>query len=91
LTNVRKHAQSERVRIDLKREDDEVRLEVQDYGRGFDPASAPAGSGPGERVGLAGMQERISMLGGKLEVQSKPDEGTTVVATVHLAQVPYDL
>ena len=88
LTNVRKHAQAQRVRIELRRREDEVRLEVQDYGRGFDPTAASLRSGPGERVGLAGMQERINMLGGRLEVHSEPEGGTCVVATIHLAQVP---
>jgi signal transduction histidine kinase len=84
LANVHKHAQTQRVRIVLRRWEQEVRLEVRDYGRGFDPAAAPVEGGPGERVGLAGMRERISMLGGKLEIHSKPDIGTSVIATVHL-------
>jgi signal transduction histidine kinase len=87
LTNVRKHAQTQQVRIELRRREDEVCLEVQDYGRGFDPAAAPVESGPGERVGLAGMRERISMLGGKLEIHSEPDVGTTVAVTVPLVKV----
>jgi PAS domain S-box-containing protein len=86
LTNVRKHAQTQQVRIELRRQEDEVCLEVQDYGRGFDPDALPVESGPGERVGLAGMQERISMLDGKLEIHSELDVGTTVTATVPLVQ-----
>jgi signal transduction histidine kinase len=86
LTNVRKHAQTQQVRIELRRREDEVCLEVQDYGRGFDPTAAPGESGPGERVGLAGMRERISMLGGKLEIRSEPDVGTTVAVSVPLVQ-----
>ena len=86
LTNMRKHAQTQRVRIELRRREDEVRLEVQDYGRGFDPNASPVESGPGERVGLAGMRERIGMLGGKLEIHSEPDVGTTVTAAVPLIQ-----
>jgi signal transduction histidine kinase len=82
LTNVRKHAQTRNVRIELYRQGEGVRLEVQDYGRGFEPDAASIESGPGERVGLAGMQERISMLGGKLEIDSQPGAGTTVVATL---------
>jgi PAS domain S-box-containing protein len=88
LTNVRKHAQTQQLRIELLRRDDEVRLEVQDYGRGFDPTTTSVESGPGARVGLAGMRERISMLGGRLEIQSQPSVGTSVVATVHLTQLP---
>jgi PAS domain S-box-containing protein len=86
LTNVRKHAQTQQVRIELRRLEDEVCLEVQDYGRGFDPDATPVESGPGERVGLAGMRERITMLGGKLEIHSEPDVGTTVTAAVPLVQ-----
>ena len=82
LTNVRKHAQTRRVYIRLERSDHETHLEVRDYGRGFDPVRASAGSGPGERVGLAGMRERVGLLGGELEIRSRPDAGTSILVTV---------
>jgi PAS domain S-box-containing protein len=84
LTNVRKHARTRRVRIELRRWEQEVRLEVRDQGRGFDPTAQPLESGPGERVGLAGMRERIGALGGGLEIDSLIGAGTAVVATVPL-------
>ena len=56
---------------------------MSDRGRGF--ASAEAGrGGPGERVGLSSMRERIAVLGGALEIRSEPGAGTTVVAAVPL-------
>lgn len=82
LTNVRKHAHAERVRVALRRWEEGIRLEIQDYGQGFEPDAKATGSGPGERVGLAGMNERISMLGGRLEINSRAGAGTVVVATV---------
>jgi PAS domain S-box-containing protein len=82
LTNVRKHAQTRRVVIRLGRSGNEAYLEVRDYGRGFDPAQASAGGGPGERVGLAGMRERIGMLSGELEIRSQPGAGTSIVVIV---------
>jgi len=85
LTNMRKHAGTQRVSIELLRRDGEVYLEVRDFGRGFDPAMLEIlGGGPGERVGFAGMRERVSMLGGELEIQSRPGAGTSVAATIPL-------
>jgi PAS domain S-box-containing protein len=84
LTNARKHAQSRRIRLALRRRGDEVDLEIRDYGRGFDPNATPIANGPGERVGLAGMQERISMVGGKFKIHSQPGDGTSVVVHVPL-------
>jgi signal transduction histidine kinase len=82
LTNVRKHSQTQRVRIRLGRNDNHAYLEVQDYGLGIDPTRISVGSGPGERVGLAGMRERAGMLDGELEIRSRPGDGTTIVVTV---------
>jgi signal transduction histidine kinase len=83
LTNARKHAGTERVRVTLgHRPGGRVRLEVRDWGRGFDPTGVARGNGPGERVGLSSMRERIALLGGHLEVSSEPGEGTSVVAEV---------
>ncbi len=61
-----------------------VRLEVRDWGRGFDAAEAGRGGGPGERVGLSSMRERIALLGGNFEIRSKPGAGTSVMAEVPL-------
>ncbi len=83
LTNVRKHAETGRVRVTLgRRADGVVRLEVRDWGRGFDPGAAADGGGPGERVGLSSMRERVTLLGGRLEISSEPGRGTSVVAEV---------
>ena len=85
LTNVRKHAETDRVRVVLgHRAGGIVRLEVRDWGRGFEPAEVSGGAGPGERVGLSSMRERVALLGGNLEISSEPGEGTSVVAEVPL-------
>jgi signal transduction histidine kinase len=85
LTNVRKHAGTKWLKIELQRRDTEVYLEVRDFGRGFDPAALQTlGSRPGERVGFAGMRERVGMLGGELEIQSRPEAGTLVAAIIPL-------
>jgi signal transduction histidine kinase len=84
LANVRKHAGTTRVHLTLRRKSGAVRLEVQDWGRGFRPTAARTGAGPGERVGLPGMQERVALLGGRCRVHSRPGAGTRVVAEVPL-------
>jgi PAS domain S-box-containing protein len=82
LTNVRKHAQTDRVRIMLGRQNGLIELEVQDWGRGFEPTEVTNGGGPGERIGLSSMRERVALLGGALDIHSKPGVGTLVVAQV---------
>lgn len=84
LANVRKHAQTARVHVALGRYDGLVRLEVRDWGHGFDAAEVGRGGGPGERVGLSSMRERIALLGGSLEIRSEPGTGTSVIAEVPL-------
>jgi PAS domain S-box-containing protein len=86
LTNVRKHAPSARVKITLKHINDCVHLHVRDWGPGFDPEKATDGGGPGERLGLSSMRERVALLGGHLEVRSRPGEGTEVVAEIPSVQ-----
>jgi PAS domain S-box-containing protein len=84
LSNVRKHAGRTSVNIAIGRHADRaVRLEVRDQGQGFDPKETTQG-GPGERVGISNMRERVALLGGEFEVRSKPGEGTTVVAEIPL-------
>jgi PAS domain S-box-containing protein len=87
LTNVHKHAPSARVKITLRRLNDAVRLQVRDWGPGFNPEKITDGGGPGERLGLSSMRERVALLGGHLEVHSKPGEGTEVVAEIPSVQI----
>jgi signal transduction histidine kinase len=83
LTNVRKHARTTRAHLELLRQERELRLVVQDWGRGFDPALPPM-AGLGERIGLRGMRERIALLGGRCDIDSEIGVGTRVIATVPL-------
>ncbi len=75
LNNVRKHARASRVDITLTYMDDQVILDVQDDGVGFDPASLSDSPGFGPRA----MRERVEARGGHVIVESAPGEGTTVV------------
>lgn len=74
LTNVARHAQARSVSISLDRLPDRVRLEIQDNGRGFDPAAVDAG-----RFGLLGMRERVQELGGSLALRTSPESGTQIL------------
>jgi len=78
LTNIVKHAQAKSVSIVLTRSSRAVTAVIEDDGRGFTPDSG------GEGLGLLGMGERLTLLGGKLKVESSPGAGTTIVAEVPL-------
>jgi two-component system, NarL family, sensor histidine kinase DevS len=80
LTNVVKHSHARRVSILLTRRDHAVAAVVEDDGQGFEP-----GRVPDEGVGLLGMRERIALLDGRLEVESQPGSGTTLLVEVPLA------
>ncbi|HET6643516.1 MAG TPA: GAF domain-containing sensor histidine kinase [Gaiellaceae bacterium] len=77
LTNVIKHAQAETVSVVLTRKGNRVVAVIEDDGRGFDPADTRD-----ERLGLLGMRERIALVDGKLSVESRPGEGTTIAVEV---------
>ncbi len=71
LTNVRRHSGSSICRVKLGFAARPFLIEVADEGRGF-------GEGPASGYGLMGMRERAAGIGGRLEVVSTPDRGTTV-------------
>ena len=81
LINVIKHAKAARVSLRLKELRGTLRLEVEDDGRGFDPRRV------GEGLGLRGLRERTRLLGGRLEVASRPGEGTKLTLELPLADV----
>ena len=84
LNNVQKHAQTTAADVKLTQWGRKVRLEVRDEGRGFDPSVVSGEEGPVERMGLSSMRERVALLGGELEIRSKPGAGTSLVAEVPL-------
>jgi signal transduction histidine kinase len=77
LTNVVKHSGATTVSILLTTKDGTLTAVVEDDGAGFDPRSA-RDSG----LGLVGMRERVSLVGGRLRVESAADLGTTLIAEV---------
>lgn len=80
LTNVAKHAQSAtRVSVVISTSDETLHLAIEDNGRGFDPTALSS------RLGLAGMRERMSLVGGKLEIELSPTTGTTIFARIPFA------
>jgi signal transduction histidine kinase len=85
LTNVHRHSGSRKAVVRLHRSAGQVRLEVQDKGKGIPAEKQVSVLGFGRvGVGLRGMRERVRELGGKLEVRS--EGGTTVIATLPIAQ-----
>ena len=76
FSNVRKHAQTNRVQISFEREDRLVRVSIRDEGLGFDP-QRPAGE-EDSHFGLRFMRERAEQMGGTLRVESAPGVGTCV-------------
>ena len=88
LANIAKHAGATRAGITLSYTYDVVVLDVLDDGAGFDPdaagaAQAPGGSSPnGTGYGLSAMRQRLRQVGGALEIESAPGDGTTVSASV---------
>ena len=78
LSNAAQHSGAEHVRVRLARDGDRVELTVGDDGSGFTFDQAARG------LGIAGMRERALLVGGDVEVESRPDVGTRVSLTVPL-------
>jgi signal transduction histidine kinase len=87
LSNVRRHSRAKSVAVTVTDDGSGVRLEIRDDGRGFEP-DVPAH--PESGLGLVGMRERLRLLGGALEVASRPRGPTTLVATLPRWHAPAD-
>jgi PAS domain S-box-containing protein len=87
LNNIRKHAGSTEASIVLERDAEAIRVQVRDNGVGFVPGGVRGVGEGGERIGLRGMRERVTLLGGTFSVVSEPGCGTEVLATVPVPQV----
>jgi signal transduction histidine kinase len=81
LNNIVKHAAATEVCIRANGSDHRLRLEFEDNGRGFNPASVrPDG------IGLASMRRRVESLGGSFDLESRPAAGTRILITIKLSE-----
>ena len=78
MQNITKYAQADAATISLEERAESLEFEVRDDGVGFDPETAPRGTG------LQGMADRLDSIGGELRIRSVRGEGTTVAGTVPL-------
>jgi two-component system sensor histidine kinase UhpB len=82
LTNVVKHSLASRVTIVVRQQADQIDLTIDDNGKGFDPTMALVRDEEGLGLGLFGMEERVSLVGGVLAIRQLVPNGTRVAATI---------
>jgi two-component system NarL family sensor kinase len=87
LQNVVKHAAATRTRLRFAVDGDIARLEIVDDGVGFDTFENPLGSDEMGGYGVLSMAERAELVGGRLNIRSRPGAGTAVTATIPLPPV----
>ena len=77
LTNACRHGKSEKVRVSLLQRGDRLRIEIRDWGVGFDPKAIPK-----SHFGLEGIRQRARLLGGKCKIRSAEGKGTRITVTL---------
>jgi signal transduction histidine kinase len=88
LNNVAKHSAAKRVSVVLRRAADHVQAIIEDDGRGFDTDSALEGADSQGRLGLVGIQERLAVMGGSLNLESTPSQGATLIVRIPVPPSP---
>lgn len=83
LTNVRRHSEARNVSVTLGSDGENIRVEVEDDGRGFDTTASRG-------VGIVGMEERVRAFDGDLEIKSGEEKGTRIRISFALASVEKD-
>jgi PAS domain S-box-containing protein len=76
LTNILKHSMASEVKVRMQAKNKEISVSVSDNGRGMDDATESSG------LGLLGIKERLSLLGGSLSIHSRKGQGAKLVATI---------
>ncbi len=80
INNIAQHAQAQHVTLRFVWEDQRLHIEIGDDGRGFEVGATT--SAPETHFGLIGMRERVTLLGGRLQIVSAPGQGTRVVLDI---------
>ena len=84
LTNISRHARARNAELVLRREGSEILCTVRDDGIGFDAAKVQSPGNHGRGLGLIGMKERLSAVGGSLVLSSLPGRGSELVFAIPL-------
>jgi signal transduction histidine kinase len=82
MSNIYRHSEAESVLIQVAEADGMLRIEIEDDGKGFDPQNA--GSPDRRHFGLMGIRERVEILGGTVDIDSAPGQGTRLKFQVPL-------
>ena len=85
ITNIARHAGAEHVLVQYSTDDGRALIEIEDDGEGFNVDTAIVEADSMRGLGLAGMRERVSLAGGRIEIESTPGAGTRVLIEVPLA------
>jgi PAS domain S-box-containing protein len=88
VTNVIRHAHARHVWLEYQEHEEEVRLVIRDDGVGFDPADVRRRAARGASFGVLGMQERVELLGGRIDVESRPGQGTSIRIRIPVVSPP---
>src|SRR5699024_9530351 len=84
LFNVVKHADTDQARIQLSCLDQQIKMMVEDEGKGFDSDKKELKMTADGGFGLFNIRERVEILGGRMDIQSKPGKGTKISLMVPL-------
>jgi two-component system sensor histidine kinase UhpB len=85
LNNIAKHAQADRVEVSLVIRDSRIYASIHDNGKGFDLEKVLHPESPEGGFGIIGIKERVSLLGGQIDIQSRPGFGTLISI-----EIPYE-
>ncbi|MFQ5752736.1 MAG: sensor histidine kinase, partial [bacterium] len=90
LTNIAKYARAKQIWVELHKINQELQVVVRDNGIGFDVNAARESAAKGTSLGILGMEERVLLVAGKLEIKSSPGKGTEVHASfpLHISESP---
>jgi signal transduction histidine kinase len=84
ITNIMRHAKATKIHVALRQTDQSLDLCIKDDGIGISPRETSATLAGRSFLGLLGMQERAQALGGRITIQSLPNQGTEILVRIPL-------
>lgn len=84
ITNILRHAKARSIAVHLQTESDHLQIRIVDDGSGFDPAEVEHRAYQGACFGLIGMRERAALVGGRVQIISSPNQGSTIEVSLPL-------